>query len=119
MRTLSGLVTCGSTLPLFSLALPAIEAITFPPPELDEPLRAVAAWNNYYDPDDVLGWPLKQLSPSYRAAVSADHEINVGSWLSSWHPGAHGAYWSDRDFLDPLARQLAQVLAVLPTRHRG
>ncbi len=115
MRTLSGLITFGSTLPLFSLALPEIEAIRFPPTTLPDPLRAVAAWNNYYDRDDVLGWPLKKLSPSYRAAVTADHEISVGSWKTSWNPGSHGEYWEDRDFLDPVARQLAAVLSASPS----
>jgi alpha-beta hydrolase superfamily lysophospholipase len=114
MRTLCGLVTFGSTLPLFSLALPAIEAIAFPPPELAPPLRAVAEWNNYYDRDDVLGWPLRELSPSYRAAVTADHEIAVGSWLTGWNPAAHAAYWTDASFLDPVARQIARVLQAVP-----
>src|SRR5689334_13880500 len=64
MQTLAGLVTFGSTLPLFSLAVQPIVAIEFPPRELAGPLRAAAKWYNYYDRDDVLGWPLRTLSPS-------------------------------------------------------
>jgi hypothetical protein len=110
MRTLAGFITFGSNIPLFSLALPKIEAITFPPPELPPPLRDVAAWHNYYDKDDVLGWPLKTLSPSYEAAVAADHEINVGDWRTSWNPASHVGYWDDRDFTEPAADQLAAVV---------
>jgi hypothetical protein len=110
MRTLAGFITFGSNIPLFSLALPEIEAITFPPPELEPPLRDVAAWHNYYDKDDVLGWPLKTLSPSYEAAVTADHAINVGDWRTSWNPASHVGYWGDRDFIGPAADQVAEVV---------
>lgn len=36
-------------------------------------------WLNYFDPDDVLGYPLKPLSAEYRKAVFQDIEINIGS----------------------------------------
>lgn len=111
MRTLAGLVTFGSGIPLFSLALPRIEAITFPPKELPEPLRQVAQWHNYYDKDDVLGWPLKTISPSYAEAVTADHQIDVGNLLRDWNPTSHTEYWGDRDFLEPVASQIGAVVA--------
>jgi len=31
--------------------------------------------DNYYDKDDVLGWPLKQMSTSYESLVN-DYHIN-------------------------------------------
>lgn len=110
MKTLSGFITFGSNIPLFSLAFPDPRAITFPPPELPPALAEVAEWNNYYDEDDVLGWPLKELSASYGAAVKADIEINVGTWYSSWSPASHTQYWGDEDFQVPVAEQLARVI---------
>ena len=110
METLAGLVTFGSNIPLFSLALPRIESITFPPPALPEPLRSAARWLNLYDADDVLGWPLRPLSPSYAAAVSEDREINVGGIVTSWNPLSHDAYWTDDDFAGPVAELIRDVV---------
>lgn len=116
-QTLCGLVTFGSTLPLFSLALPKIEAIRFPADQVQEPLRSAARWYNYYDKDDVLGWPLKKLSTSYEDVVDEDRVINVGNWLANWNPAAHTQYWEDRSFLKPVAQQIADV--VLAARGAG
>ncbi len=67
-------------------------------------------WGHYYDPDDVLGWPLKTLSPSYRKAVSRDHAINVGSFLTSWNPLSHLGYWTDSDIIRPVVRDIRSLL---------
>lgn len=120
MRTLAGIITFGSNIPLFTLALPKVVAVA-PPREsanLSPAVRDAAHWHNYYDPDDVLGWPLKTLaSPvalgpgehAYADAVDADHAIDAGGVLTSWNPLSHNAYWRDEDFLGPAARQIADV----------
>ena len=66
---------------------------------------------NFFDADDVLGSPLKPLSPSYDQAVSADLEINVGNLLMAWNPIAHTAYWTDHDFAKPVAPLLRDRVA--------
>lgn len=120
MRTLAGFITFGSNIPLFTLALPKVVAIAPPraSPALTPAVRAVARWENYYDPDDVLGWPLKSLGPraplaageyAYAEAVDGDHAINAGGILAAWNPLSHMAYWKDRDFLGPAADQIAAV----------
>ncbi|AHG93433.1 hypothetical protein J421_5898 (plasmid) [Gemmatirosa kalamazoonensis] len=50
MRTLAGLVTFGSNIPLFTLALPRVIAIAPPrsSPRLSDAVRAVARWENFY-----------------------------------------------------------------------
>lgn len=121
MRTLAGLVTFGSPIPLFTLALPKVLAIAPPraSPALAPAVRAVARWENYYDADDVLGWPLRTLAPgaalgtgewAYADAVDADHAIDVGGAIAAWNPLSHTAYWRDRDFLGPAAAQIAAVV---------
>lgn len=110
METLSGFVTFGSNIPLFTLALPKVESITFPPVGLPKPLADAARWLNFYDPDDVLGWPLKPLSPSYNKAVYADRAINVGNVFTSWNPVSHSEYWTDDDFTKPTAELIAAIL---------
>jgi hypothetical protein len=120
LETLAGLVTFGSNIPLFTLALPRVIAIAPPraSPVLPDTVRAVARWHNYYDPDDVLGWPLKTLAPggplapdehAYADAVDADHAIEVGGALTGWSPLSHTGYWNDRAFLGPVAAQIAAV----------
>ena len=60
----------------------------------------------FYDKDDVLGWPLADLSARYANLVT-DIEINAGGgfwgWLtSSWNPLSHNQYWQDSQFLQQL-----------------
>lgn len=83
LETLCGFITFGSNIPLVTLALDQVVSITFPPAALKEPFCSAARWLNFYDPDDVLGWPLKPLSPTYDTAVAQDIQINVGGILTS------------------------------------
>jgi hypothetical protein len=110
METLASLVTFGSNIPLFTLALPDPKAIEFPPAQLHANLKVAAKWLNFYDPDDVLGYPLKPLSPSYKQAVSEDIKVDAGNWLTSWNPIAHTEYWTDNDFTKPVAALIRDVL---------
>jgi hypothetical protein len=107
METLSGLVTLGSNIPLFTLARNPVTSIEFPPPGLPEKLRKKAKWLNLYDSDDVPGWPLK---PSYADAVNEDMKVSVGNILTSWNPADHAAYWNDDSVIKPAAYLLASIL---------
>ncbi len=110
LHWLAGIITFGCNIPLFTFAYEAIRAIRFPPPHLSPALKPLARWNNYYDPDDVLGYPLRPISASYREAVSKDVAINVGSIFSSWNPMSHSGYWTDNDFTRAASRQLLRFL---------
>lgn len=110
METLAGLVTFGSNIPLFVLACDPVECITFPPATLPDEIKAKARWLNFFDPDDILGWPLKELSDSYRNTVSADLEINVGGILTAWNPASHSGYWTDHDFTGPVAEFIGEFV---------
>ena len=73
------------------------------------------AWKNFYDEDDVLGWPLRPLSKSYGKAVREDRHVNAsgslfGAITQSWNPFSHGGYWTERDVLKPLARDIRSLL---------
>lgn len=60
-------------------------------------------WDNYYDKDDVLGWPLKPLCPAYDALVN-DHQINTGPYVLS-----HIKYWDDNSFTKPFSKKLVEL----------
>ncbi len=109
METLASLVTFGSSIPLFTLALPDPKSIEFPPAQLPENLKKAARWLNFFDLDDVLGYPLKPLSQSYGESVSKDVEINSGSLFASWNPISHTEYWTDDDFTKSVAELIRDV----------
>jgi hypothetical protein len=111
MRTLAGLVTFGSNIPLFTLALDEIVPIAFPGPDLAPALARSARWLNFFDADDVLGWPLRPLSPRYAEAVTADIQIDVGNAFRAWNPLSHEDYWTDDDFTTPVAELLRDLVA--------
>ncbi|HIE64460.1 MAG: hypothetical protein ABGX83_05140 [Nitrospira sp.] len=66
MEKLSGVVTFGCNIPLFTFAYEKVEPIEFPPKKLPQHLKKKAKWLNYYDPDDVLAYPLKAINPDYK-----------------------------------------------------
>lgn len=110
METLAGLVTLGSGIPLSTVSCKEVASIKFPPPELDQKLVKRAKWLNFYDSDDVLGWPLKPLSDSYAQAVTEDVEVSVGNILNSWNPANHLGYWTDASVMKPAGYLLASIL---------
>ena len=118
------MVTFGCNIPLFSLEFEVATPIDLPGPGVTKPqLRAMARWLNYLDSDDVLGWPLRplygkaldKLTPQQKETVARieDHEINVGSFGTSWNPLSHSGYWTDSDFTKPVAAYLQTVLQAL------
>jgi len=124
LKTLIGLVTYGSNIPVLTLGYKKIEPIRFPevgelrarlaalrPGITDEEIRDVAKWGNFYDHDDVLGWPLKPLSERYSATVD-DHQVNAGL-LYGFTPLSHVAYERNRTVLDYIARLVCSVLRLV------
>lgn len=98
------LLTSGCNIPLFVSGFPQIEAIHRPNPGF--------RWVNYFDKDDILGWPLKPLSRgfanSYDEVVTEDVPINVG-----FTPLGHLNYWKSRQFVDAVAERIKEVLESL------
>lgn len=97
------LLTTGCNIPLFVAGID--QSKIKPIPKLNTRFE----WHNYYDKDDVLGWPLKDLSDKYAERVTKDHPINAGL-LTGFTPLSHKNYWRDRDFLRPLIRHIKQNL---------
>lgn len=107
---LAGMITFGSNIPLFTFAYDPILPIAFPGTALSPAVAELARWDNYYDRDDVLGYPLRPTSPQYAQVVDADVEIDVGAIGLSSTPLSHNAYWSDASFLRPVAETLGRLL---------
>ncbi|MEM9239402.1 MAG: hypothetical protein AAGB07_05425 [Pseudomonadota bacterium] len=94
-RSTKRLLTTGCNIPIFCAGSDP-KRIT----PIDE-LSPGFEWHNYYDKDDVLGWPLQPLSEAYAERVTGDHAINSGGF-GSVTPFSHIKYWGDKDFLRPL-----------------
>jgi hypothetical protein len=108
MRSLQLLLTTGCNIPIFVAGHAAIEPID------RSKLGAAFRWINQFDPDDVLGWPLAQLSASYAALVK-DHAVNASGntllgKIRSLSPYSHTQYWSTGSVLDRIADSLRQLV---------
>lgn len=101
LKTCVYLLTTGCNIPMFVAGLDPIKALPKP--------NDTFVWENYFDRDDVLGWPLSPLSPSYKKLVT-DYEINAGGVFSSWTPWSHGKYWTDKQIINPLLTKIRQYL---------
>lgn len=110
MNWLTGMITFGCTIPLFTFACERVKPITFPPRRLPQRWKEKARWYNFYDPDDVLGYPLRPVSAAYADAVDQDIAVDVGGIGTSWNPACHGRYWTDDDFIRPVATYLSGFL---------
>ncbi len=104
LRTLRVLLTTGCNIPIFIGGLPRAQRIPIDPP------NGSFVWENYYDEDDSLGWPLQALSDPYDTLVT-DLDVNVGNIFTSWNPLSHTRYWTDSDVQKPLAEHLRSLLA--------
>ena len=103
LKTARLMLTTGCNIPLFVSGFRKIVAFDRPNPQF--------AWWNYYDKDDVLGWPLKPLSCSYEELVN-DVQINAGG-LFSWTPLSHGGYWNKSRFPMIAAQHIRAIHAEL------
>ncbi|MBO1581678.1 chemotaxis protein [Bacillus sp. XF8] len=101
----------GTTIPLWSLRYV----------DFDQPIQVPSSkakyyfpkvegeWINFYDKDDILGYPLKLISPEYDEVVTEDQEVNVGSMMTSWNPLCHSAYLVDRNVINSISDGIVRV----------
>lgn len=115
LETLSGLITFGCNIPLFTFAYDTVVPIRFPGHCLTEAVTEQARWLNLYAPADPLGYPLRPL-PSYAAVVAEDRAMPVGAWYKRHTPLSHLGYWNDQGFHRYVADYLRQLLAVCKSR---
>lgn len=105
MRSLQRFYTTGCNIPIFVSGHKIIAAISPPVPSFK--------WHNFFDEDDVLGWPLQPLSPSYDKLVE-DISINagggvIGTIVKSWNPFSHEQYWTDSEVTGHLSSAIKQL----------
>ncbi|MGW5983163.1 chemotaxis protein [Bacillus mycoides] len=110
-ETLTLFYTLGTTLPLWSLRYYNFNRpINIPSAKLKDFYPGLQGeWINFYDKDDILGYPLRDIDETYAKAVNEDKEINVGNLFTGWNPLAHNAYFIDKDVINPIVEALVRT----------
>lgn len=109
-KTIAHWYTLGASNPLWTagMARDQIQAVT------SDTRGYNFRWKNFYHPDDLFGWPLKPLSPSYNQAVYRDFETRpLADWsAASWGPQlvSHDGYWQSEMVLRNLVEDVTEVL---------
>lgn len=117
-ETLTFFYTLGSPIALWMIRYGKLDCpIQLPGKNSADPqVRDAAQWINFYDPADIVAYPLKHLSSEYDCAVDEDRAVNVGPPILRRTPISHIAYWNDSKVMRPIAQRLAQLLtAPTPT----
>ena len=102
LATCSLLVTTGCNIPLFRASLPF-------PTVFEQPNKDFV-WRNYFDRDDCLGYPIRDMSDSYKVEWIEDKLVSVGGFMTGWNPASHGMYWTDKDVVGPLSDWIVDQL---------
>ena len=114
-ETLTGLFTLGNNLPIFAASyhIDEILPIEFPSPHLTPALREVAVWENYFNKNDSMGYPLKPLNDYFaNHAILKDIMINSGGPFTSWNFFSHFGYWRSRKLVKRLASYIKLLLTI-------
>lgn len=109
--TLTSFYSFGTTLPLWSLRYHDFSQPIQVPANLAQQFfpGIEGEWVNFYDKDDILGYPLRPIDPAYEVAVKEDIEINSGNWIQSWNPLSHGGYFDNKIMNHRIAQGLARM----------
>lgn len=110
-HTLTLFYTLGSPMALWSLRyIDFGSPIAVPSPTLQQYYPNLSGeWLNFYDKDDILAYPLKEINPAYHQAVTKDVAVNAGGLLTSWNPLSHLNYDSDREVIQPIVDGLVRT----------
>jgi hypothetical protein len=109
-ETLTLFYTFGTQIPLWSMTHERFgEPIQVPSPQLSNHYSGLKGeWINFYDRDDVLGFPLQNINDAYSQVV-VDREVNAGNLFSNWTPFSHNGYWKDDEVIEPIAKALVKT----------
>lgn len=112
--------TFGSQIPFWSLRYRDFGSpIQVPAPAVrDRAPSWGGEWLNFYDRDDLLGYPIGKIygSEAYRMGdreyprpTIRDIPVNVGNMLTNWNTLSHNEYWRDPVVTDAIGQSLARL----------
>ena len=71
--------------------------------------RLSGSWLNFFDRDDVIAYPLRQLNETYATAVTDDVPVNVGGLIGRETPLSHHGYATAPEVVGRIAATLAET----------
>ncbi len=110
--TLVGLFTFGNNIPIFSSSsnIDALRPIQFPSNNIMPSLKIHAIWENYYDKNDPLGYPIRFINENYKNANVMDYQIGVGNILSFWNILSHFGYWTSKKLQKRISNFIIKIM---------
>ena len=109
-ETLNLFYTLGTQIPLWSMSYKDFGTpIEMPSPQLGNHYPGLTGeWINFFDKDDVLGYPLQNINGDYSRVV-VDRQVNAGNPFSNWTLFSHNSYWKDDEVIEPIAQALVKT----------
>lgn len=109
--TLTLFYTMGTTLPIWSLRYHNFNRpINIPSKMLPYYYPGLKGeWINFYNKNDIFGFPLKPVDEHYSTVVNEDREVNVGNLLTCWNPLCHVSYFTDRLVIEQIVDGLVRT----------
>lgn len=112
LETLVGLFTFGHNLPIFASShnIDSLQPIAFPHQNLAPYLKTQAVWENYFDKNDSMGFPIKMINSNYKNAAVHDIQVNVGNLLSFWNLLSHFGYWKSKKLIVRISNFIKEIM---------
>ncbi|WP_372663235.1 chemotaxis protein [Cohnella sp.] len=117
-ETFTHLYTMGSPIALWTLRCNDFgEPISVPAPNLRG--QEIGEWVNFYDKDDVIAYPIKNLSEKYAEVVKEDIEVRNPGLLSGTPLGSHGGYYRSDEVIERIVQSLAEMSNKITTQQES
>ena len=124
LETMSSVTFTGCNIPILTMGEPRNSK--FP---LKVRKKFGGSWLNFYDKDDVLGYPIEPEYASYfgksqdpfvpelrdgrkpsKELMPEDREVEIGNLLTGWNAASHVDYDENKDVINAIAAQLRHAL---------
>lgn len=106
-ETLTLFYTMGSPIALWSISYDEFDRpIEVPAKRIQERYPNTGEWINFYDKDDIVGYPLQ---PLYGSQYVKDRQSAVSGILTGWNPLSHNQYWTARQVINPIVDGLIRT----------
>lgn len=111
IEMLTGLVTMGNPFALWSVRYKDFgKVIDFPGRLVTGKLKDAAKWYNYYDPQDILAYPLKNVNQSYINLLQLeDVQVKMEGMIEDFTPLAHEGYFKSLDVAEKISLFLREI----------
>lgn len=115
MKTVVKFVTFGCNIPVFVMGYPGDEVLPILAPHdaLPPALQKPTWWHNYFDREDILGFPLAEIGAAYGALEGnglEDLKISAGWGLASLTWASHNNYWHAASMHNRVAPFISEAL---------